>query len=293
MRVALFFDGKNFFCSMSRRHPNLEVDYDKLAHWVVEQVAGSAGDFVGAHYYTGHFDLRPSSPHPFTRFLTNLEYRRGYSVDREPRVRRRSKCSTCGHVRMYRTEKRVDTRLVADMIHYAAVGAYDIAVLLSGDQDLIPAVDATERLGRRVYVATWGREGLSAELRRRCFGGIDLSQGIGTFGTGRQPLRQARPAAGTACQSVSAATPSGPPPASPVDLERAVVAEVSNACAKLPYLSRWYFENKWIGPSLPPQGSSERRAAVDAALTGGQVECFAHVDGNGRKQEALRPRSTR
>ena len=57
----------------------------------------------------------------FGDFLQGLELQPGYFVKREPRVGRRSQCGKCGFAYNYRTEKRVDTRLVADMIHFAAV----------------------------------------------------------------------------------------------------------------------------------------------------------------------------
>ena len=156
MKVALFFDGKNFYKAFRRYAPDLEIDYSKLANWLTGQVSGG-GDFVGARYYTGFTDPRESGLSAFSAFLNALEMQLGYFVKREPRVRRTAKCNECGFTYTYHTEKRVDTRLVADMIHFAAVNAYDVAVLLSGDQDFAPRRGCGQRLGEA---------GLSRDLAR-------------------------------------------------------------------------------------------------------------------------------
>src|SRR5256714_1261866 len=114
-------------------------------------------------------------------FLKGLELRPGYFVRREPRVRRGGRCPNCGVDYEYTTEKRVDTRLVAELIQYAANSAFDDAVLVSGDDDFVPAVEAVNALGKRVWVATWSAEELSSDLRVRCFGQIRLSEGLGAF----------------------------------------------------------------------------------------------------------------
>ena len=52
-------------------------------------------------------------------------------------------------------EKCVDIALAVDMMHYATVpNAFDIAVLLSGDRDFIPALVRTRQKGKRVAVCS-------------------------------------------------------------------------------------------------------------------------------------------
>jgi len=48
------------------------------------------------------------------------------------------------------------------MIQLAAVGAYDVACLLSGDDDFVPTVQA---VGKQVYLATWPGQPVDRELR--------------------------------------------------------------------------------------------------------------------------------
>src|SRR5919198_4356700 len=185
MKVAIFFDGQNFYRSLLRYDESLRVDYDRLAAWITQQVGGAHALFSGAYYYVG---VSADAPPLVEGFLKGLELRPGYFVKREPRVRRAGRCATCGAEYEYTTEKRVDTRLVADLIHYAANGAYDAAVLISGDDDFVPAVEAVNALGKQVWVATWSADELSSDLRVRCFGHLQLAEGLHSFRVERPRL---------------------------------------------------------------------------------------------------------
>ena len=178
MKICVFIDGQNFYRSLLRYDEALRVDYDKLARWITQAVGGQAGSFAGAYYYVG---VSADAPALVEGFLKGLELRPGYFVKREPRVRRSGRCTACGTTYEYTTEKRVDTRLVADLIQLAANDAFDAAVLVSGDEDFVPAVEAVNALGKQVWVATWSAEELSKDLRVRCFGEVHLSEGIAVF----------------------------------------------------------------------------------------------------------------
>jgi hypothetical protein len=272
MKVCIFFDGQNFYRSLLRFDESLRVDYDRLALWITQAVGGSAALFGGAYYYVG---LSSDAPPLVEGFLKGLELRPGYFVKREPRVRRSGRCFTCGTEYEYTTEKRVDTRLVADLIHYAANGAYEAAVLVSGDDDFVPAVEAVNALGKQVWVATWSAEELSKDLRVRCFGQIHLSEGIGAFRAERARIAVARPVR---------------PPVVPV-LDRAL-AELQRAEARLPHVGRGYFVMRWRSHLLPPAGP-EREALVQQLIDAGLVEEFEVTDSDGRAVRAIRSRAIR
>src|SRR5438045_7404998 len=178
MKICIFFDGQNFYRSLQRFDDTLRVDYDRLAVWITQAVGGPGAMFGGAYYYVG---VSPDAPQVVEGFLKGLELRPGYFVKRDPRVRRSGRCPSCGTEYEYTTEKRVDTRLVADLIHHAANSNFDAAVLVSGDDDFVPAVDAVNALGKQVWVATWSAEELSKDLRVKCFGQLRLSDGINAF----------------------------------------------------------------------------------------------------------------
>jgi hypothetical protein len=281
MKVSVFFDGQNFYRSLQRFDESLRVDYDRLAAWITQAVGGPSAIFAGAHYYVG---VSADAPPLVEGFLKGLELRPGYFVKRELRVRRSGRCPACGVDYEYTTEKRVDTRLVAEMIHYAAIGAFDAAVLVSGDDDFVPAVEAVNALGRQVWVATWSADDLSKDLRVRCFGQIHLSDGVSTFRVERP--RQFERAPTRLAPSRLARPPLQP--ATGVALEHAL-QELQRAEARLPHVSRGYFVMRWKSHQLPPVGA-EREALVQQLIGAGLAEEFDVKDAEGRSVTAIRSR---
>jgi hypothetical protein len=281
MKVCIFFDGQNFYRSLLRYDETLRVDYDRLAVWITQKIGGEAAVFGGAYYYVG---VSSGAPQQVEAFLKGLELRPGYFVKRDPRVRRTGRCPNCAGEYEYTTEKRVDTRLVADLIHYAANAAYDAAVLISGDDDFVPAVEAVNALGKQVWVATWSAEELSSDLRVRCFGQIRLSDGIPAFRVERPRVLE---------RGALARGPRSPlrGPAMPVTddtLDRAL-SELQRAEARLPHVSRGYFVMRWKSHALPPVGQ-EREMLVQHLLAAGLIEEFEITDGEGRQVVAIRSR---
>lgn len=258
MKVALFFDGKNFYKAFERYenyNPNAEIDYNKLAAWLTNEVSGETGDLIGAYYYTGYTPPNKGGSPEFRDFLDGLELLTGYLVKREERVKRNATCTKCGSRYEYRTEKRVDTQLVADMIQLAAVNAYDAAVLLSGDQDFVPAVKATNDLGKRVYIAAWPGSGVSKALRALCYGQIDLKDGFDRFSMGL--VRAARPTSDTL------------PPRE--DQQANMMREIERALEYHEYLSRGHFINKWRPQLGIPESGADREEMLTSLIREGRV----------------------
>jgi NYN domain len=321
MKVCIFIDGQNFYRSLLRFDASLRVDYDRLATWITQAVGGPSTLFGGAYYYVG---VSADAPQLVENFLKGLELRPGYFVKRESRVRRSGRCPSCGADYDYTTEKRVDTRLVADLIHYAANGAYDAAVLVSGDDDFVPAVEAVNALGKQVWVATWSAEELSSALRVRCFGQLRLSEGVSAFrverprhadrihngerdyGAERGPSVERGYGAERVYggdrgyaeriypnDRLLSGSRLGAPsrierPTVPMTVERAL-AELQRAEARLPHVSRGYFVTRWKSHQLPPAGQ-EREHLVQQMLDGGLIEEFQVTDGEGRVVTAIRSR---
>jgi uncharacterized LabA/DUF88 family protein len=279
MKICIFIDGQNFYRSLLRFDETLRVDYDRLAQWIIQAVGGASGFFAGAYYYVG---VSPDAPALVEGFLKGLELRPGYFVKREARVRRTGRCAACGTEYDYTTEKRVDTRLVADLIHYAANGAFDAAVLVSGDDDFVPAVEAVNALGKQVWVATWSADELSKDLRVRCFGQLHLNEGLGFFRAERARINERIALSRTDARPL----PRAPRVAGPVSLEQGQ-AELQRAEARLPHVSRGYFVTRWRSHQLPPAGY-ERELLVQRLIEAGLAEEFEAADASGRAVRAIR-----
>lgn len=172
MKVALFFDGKNFYSGWRERASRQPLDFTSLSKWLVRR---AGGNMLGAYYYTGIETSLPSAGHnALNNFLDNLEMLPGFFVHRFPRRIKSYHCRECNAENHFSQENEVDTTMVADMLRLSAVGAFDALVLMSGDADHAPALEGVRALGRQAYVATWGGVGLSKRIRRAAFDHIDL-----------------------------------------------------------------------------------------------------------------------
>lgn len=187
MRTALFFDGKNFYSGWRDSTNRQQLDFVKLSQWLVTEAGGTR--LWAAHYYTGvesgNEAAESQGQQSLGRFLDWLDEQPGFFVQRFPRRARSITCDHCGESVRYSEEKEVDTTLVADLVRLAAIGAYDVAVLISGDGDFGSALEAARSLGKQTYVATWGKVGLSNRLRRAAYHHLDLLDGLPFFG--REP----------------------------------------------------------------------------------------------------------
>ena len=67
-----------------------------------------------------------------------------------------------------RTQKAVDTRLVADMVVNSVRHRFSDFVLVSGDADMIPGVQESTNSGARVHLYGFGWDSMSSALRHAC-----------------------------------------------------------------------------------------------------------------------------
>jgi uncharacterized LabA/DUF88 family protein len=88
-----------------------------------------------------------------------------------------STCPACGADLRRAAEKGVDSAIVTDLLSLAVESAFDLAVLVSSDADLIPAVEWVQDRGLKVINATWS--GYGYELARTCWGSFPIDSVIG------------------------------------------------------------------------------------------------------------------
>jgi len=291
MRVAIFIDGKNFYAGWKDRAGGKRIDFGEMASWVVERAAGKI--LWGVHYYTGVETGAASNSEgqaKLTGFLDMLEMQPGYFVERFPRKSCSFLCSECGGENRYTQEKGVDTTMVSDMLRFAAVGAFDTLVLLSGDADYAPAIEGVREIGKQAYVATWGGAGLSSRVRRAAFDHIDLLDGLKQFGRpeeGAAHVGSNRPNGICECPSTmrgyeqAAASVREDEPAVVSDDERSrFLEEVRRAEEKFQggYVGANYFVTRWTSDIIEEAPDSRRRT-LDALVEDGKVRLYETSDG--------------
>jgi uncharacterized LabA/DUF88 family protein len=128
-RVAVFIDGNNLF--HAARFHNLDIDYNKLL-----RVLLGDGRLLRAFFYTG-VDIGAERQQGFLLWMR----RNGFRV-----IQKELKTFYDGS-----RKANLDVEIAVDMLSLA--GCYDTAVLVSGDEDFVYAVNAVAYKGCRVEIA--------------------------------------------------------------------------------------------------------------------------------------------
>jgi hypothetical protein len=130
------------------------------AQEVASQMAVTMGlDVVRTHYFgsiaTNYDAVDQDAVQRRSEFFDSLRRHHRYEVYRYEtdyrghRVRR-----TPGDDGFSPPEKAVDVGLATALLEMAAVSAYDIAIVVCGDRDFVPALQAVRRLGKRVAIVS-------------------------------------------------------------------------------------------------------------------------------------------
>jgi hypothetical protein len=163
------------------------------------------------------------------------------------------------------------------MLRLAAVGAFDVLVLMSGDADHSPAVEGVRALGRQAYVASWGGLGLSSRLRKSAFDHIDLSDGLPEFTLERAtaPAGELPPERTEILVAIEA--PEGEDAQDPdaLFLEELRVAEAKFSGR---YVGVNYFVTRWRSRTLDASPIVRRRV-LNRLVAAGQIELYDAPNG--------------
>jgi len=139
MRVMIFIDGSNLFWAC--RALSFKIDFEKL----VKVLVGNR-TLIRPFYYCAVPEKPATKQVNFHRKMRYL----GFQV-----VTKRLKKRSDSTGRTIFVEKGVDVALVTDMLSMAFKNAYDVAILVSGDNDYVGAVEEIKRLGKRVEIASF------------------------------------------------------------------------------------------------------------------------------------------
>lgn len=191
-RVRIFVDFWNLQLTMNQRERTVAgsssflFDWSKLPSWLVKKAADKCGvpnlAYEGMHVYAS-YDPRANDEKLKRWLLTWLDRQPGVQVvlkERKPKdaphcpVCRAEvpTCPACGGSLRRTQEKGVDTAIVTDMIRLAWESSYDVAVLVSSDSDLVPAVQFLDLRGRKVIQA--GFPPIGSHLATACWASFDM-----------------------------------------------------------------------------------------------------------------------
>ena len=154
-RVMVFIDGSNMYHSLKSYFKRTDIDIGKFCDKLLEKRR-----LIRIYYYNAVVGQReePDRFRDQRKFFSSVaqipytELRLGRLVynnwPNNPPI-----------------EKGVDVLLATDMIIHSFKNNYDIAILVGGDNDFVPALQALKDNGKNVEVALFGKERTSLQLR--------------------------------------------------------------------------------------------------------------------------------
>lgn len=193
LRIRVFIDYWNLQLTLNDRESEAigQDDVRFLVRWkdFPGLVAGKAAELleVSEFSYEGaiiYSSYNPRADPKFKNWLSNwLDRQPGIQVvalERRPKAPPRcpachqviETCPKCNNRIEATVEKGVDTAIATDMIRLAWEDAYDVAIVVSSDGDLVPAVKFLDQKGRKVIQAGFPPSGV--QLATACWASFDL-----------------------------------------------------------------------------------------------------------------------
>jgi len=174
MKISLFIDGNNFYHGLKKIYGDsksyIEFDFEKFAEFLANK-----REITDIFYYNAPLD-RTKDPEKYKsqqKFFEKIKKIPKFNLILCKLVKRKIKKTG----ELYYTIKEDDIHMAVDIIEGAADDKYDIAIVVSGDGDFVPAVKAVQRRGKKVE-NVYFKQSFSRNLRQNCDKSLMLTKDV-------------------------------------------------------------------------------------------------------------------
>jgi len=155
-RVMIFIDGSNLYHSLKNIFGRTDLDIGKFCYNLLRR-----RKLIRIYYYNAKVGMKEEPE----RYKHQQAFFAGVNAIPYSELRLgRLVYTNWPTVPPY--EKGIDVQLTTDMLNHSFKNNYDVAILVAGDSDFAPALQAVKDSGKHVEVALFGRGGTSQQLRR-------------------------------------------------------------------------------------------------------------------------------
>jgi len=162
----------------------VKIPWDGILPQVLLSKVGADSQYAGTHVYAS---INPKSPkdRKLHSFLQQMDLFQGYKVivkERKPAKpvkctdeacrKEIACCPHCSKELIRTVEKGVDTSIAIELFHYALDNVYDKAILISNDEDFVPAIEYIQRRGNHIIHAGFKNQGFA--VKKACWAHIDF-----------------------------------------------------------------------------------------------------------------------
>ncbi|MBU4308807.1 MAG: NYN domain-containing protein [Nanoarchaeota archaeon] len=173
-KVSIFIDGNNFYFGLKR----IYKDKKKLMNFNFERFCAflaNKREIVKIFYYNAAMD-RTKNPDKYKtqqKFFSQLKKIPKFNLILCKLLKRKIQ----GTNQYYYILKEDDIHMAGDLIKGAFKNTYDVAILVSGDGDFVPAVKIAQEEGK-IIENIYFKKSASTNLKRKCDNSFMLKEEI-------------------------------------------------------------------------------------------------------------------
>lgn len=190
MKVKIFIDFWNLQLAWNEYHLKMgvrglvKIPWENTLPQVLLNKVSKDSEYAGTHVYAS-INPKSSKDRNLRSFLQQMDLFQGYKIiikERKPAKpikcpdehcrKEITHCPHCSKEIIRTVEKGVDTSIAIELFHYALDNLYDIAVLISSDEDFVPAIEYIQRRGNRIIQAHFRNQGFA--VKKTCWSHIDF-----------------------------------------------------------------------------------------------------------------------
>jgi len=172
-RVIVYVDGFNFYYGL-RKNPNWKKYYWLDVVKFFEMFMKENQELIAVKYFSAKPDDIEKSRNQNAFFQANKENPK-FQLILGKYLKKEVVCYGCGRTIYTHEEKESDVRIATQVIRDVFKNNCDIAIIVSADSDMVPAVEIAIEEGHKVFVYFPPFQ-QSSNLRTLCGGAIDLNR---------------------------------------------------------------------------------------------------------------------
>ncbi len=164
-RVITYIDGYNLY------HGLLDAGL-RSSRWLDLSHLGTSllksdQNLILTRYFTTRVKGRPEKARRQGAFIDALQARGAIEIDFGHFLSKQVKCRNCGSTWQKNEEKKTDVNIAVRLLDDAFDDRFDVAVVISGDSDLVPPIEAVRaRFPEKRLLVAFPPKRHSSELRR-------------------------------------------------------------------------------------------------------------------------------
>lgn len=176
-RVVVYIDGFNFYFGMRESHWKCYywLDFPKLTSFLARKLEDAK--LAETKYFTARINAPDSKRRRQNDYLEVLAQRGDIKFYFGNYRNKIITCGACNHPNYLHNEKQTDVNIAVQLIVDAFEDLYDVAIVLSGDSDLVPPIKEVRRLfPTKRILACFPPKRRSKEIRQVCNGEIIIGE---------------------------------------------------------------------------------------------------------------------